>query len=169
MKLRWRDAAGGVAGLLVALGLALPGAAASLVNRPAPEFVRTDLQHQRIDLVAYRGRVVLLTFWATWCAPCQLEIPHLIAWQRRYSSAGLQVIAISMDDDATPVLRLMQKRGVNYPVILGDAKLGELYGGVLGLPLTYLIDRNGTVVARFAGETSIETLRRGVEGMLARR
>jgi cytochrome c biogenesis protein CcmG, thiol:disulfide interchange protein DsbE len=139
---------------------------ATLLHKPAPEFVRTDLQQQRIDLQAYRGRVVLLTFWATWCAPCQVEMPQFIAWQKKFGPQGLQIVAVSMDDDAEPVARLVRRRRVNYPIVMGDLKLAELYGGILGLPVTYLIDRHGIVAARFQGETSLETMRAQMEILL---
>jgi cytochrome c biogenesis protein CcmG/thiol:disulfide interchange protein DsbE len=74
-------------------------AASSLLHKEAPEFVRTDLKHQKLDLHTYRGKVVLLNFWATWCAPCQLEMPRFVAWQKQYGTRGLQIIGISMDDD----------------------------------------------------------------------
>ncbi len=155
--------------VLLAAGLVHAEASASLMHKPAPTFVRTDLQNQRIDLAAYRGRVVLLTFWATWCAPCQIEIPRFIEWQKQYRAKGLQIVAISMDDSSGPVVRLMKKRNVNYPVIMGDLKLGELYGGVLGLPVTYLIDRKGTVAARFQGESNLDLMQRRVEEVLSQK
>lgn len=138
-----------------------------LLHRQAPGFMRDDLNHHRVDLAAYRGRVVLLTFWATWCAPCQIEMPHFIDWQRRYESQGLQIVGISMDDDAAPVVSLTRKRGVNYPIVMGDEKLGTLYGGILGLPVTFLVDRKGVVVARFKGQTSLATMERAVQKALS--
>ena len=130
------------------------------MNRRAPEFARKDLAGKSVDLKNFRGKVVLLNFWATWCAPCQLEMPAFAAWQRQYGPDGLQVIGISMDDDATPVVGLVAKLKLNYPVLMGDANLGRQYGGVLGLPLTYLIDRDGVVRARFQGETDLKTIER---------
>lgn len=153
----------GCAGFLFAVAVAATAFAAqpgfTSMHKPAPEFVRADLSQQPIDLHAYRGQVVLLAFWATWCAPCQLEMPHFVAWQRQYGSKGLQIIAISMDDDAQPVRRLLQQRHVNYPVVMGDVKLAELYGGVMGLPVTFLIDRDGMVAARFKGESNLNLMR----------
>ena len=133
-------------------------AADTLVNKKAPEFVRKDLNGTSIDLKSLRGKVVLLDFWATWCAPCLIEMPEFAAWQREYGPRGLQVLGISMDDNAAPVRSLIGKTKLNYPVAMGDAKLGERYGGVLGLPLIYLIDRNGVVRAQFQGETDIKTI-----------
>jgi peroxiredoxin len=137
------------------------------VNRRAPEFARKDLAGKSVDLKNFRGKVVLLNFWATWCAPCQLEMPAFAAWQRQYGPDGLQVIGISMDDDATPVVGLVAKLKLNYPVLMGDANLGRQYGGVLGLPLTYLIDRDGVLRARFQGETDLKTIERRLQTILA--
>jgi len=120
--------------------------------------VRTDLKHQKLDFYAYRGKVVLLNFWATWCTPCQLEMPRFIDWQNRYGSRGLQIIGISMDDDPALARKLFDKMKLNYPVAMGDEQLGKLYGGVLGLPLTYLIDSQGKVQAKFEGETDLKQI-----------
>ena len=116
-----------------------------------------------------RGKVVLLNFWATWCAPCLIEMPVFGAWQQVYGPRGLQVIGISLDDDAAPVRKLLAKMKTNYPVAMGDAKVGEQYGGVLGLPLSFLIDRNGVVRARFQGETDLETIEKELRDMLDQR
>ena len=133
-------------------------AANSLLHKAAPEFVRTDLNHRRLDLHAYRGRIVLLSFWATWCAPCQLEMPRFTAWQSRYGPRDLQIIGISMDDDPALARRLVRKMNLNYPVAMGDEELGQLYGGVMGLPLTFLIDRHGNIEAQFQGEVNLDSI-----------
>lgn len=132
--------------------------ASSLLHKAAPEFVRTDLKHRRLDLRAYRGKVVLLNFWATWCAPCQLEMPRFAAWQSQYGSRGLQIIGISMDDDPASARSLVRKLKLNYPIAMGDEKLGQLYGGVMGLPLTFLIDRQGEVRAQIQGEATLDAI-----------
>ncbi len=132
--------------------------AGSLLHKEAPEFVRTDLKHRKLDLHAYRGKIVLLDFWATWCAPCLLEMPRFAAWQSQYGSRGLQIIGISMDDDPALARRVFNKLKLNYPVAMGDEKLGQLYGGVLGLPLTFLIDGQGRVQGQFQGETGLSVI-----------
>jgi cytochrome c biogenesis protein CcmG, thiol:disulfide interchange protein DsbE len=136
------------------------------VHKQAPVFVRNDLTGRRIDLHAYRGRVVLLNFWATWCGPCQVELPRFGAWQMQYGSQGLQVLAVSMDDEATPVRKLVRKLKLDFPVIMGDEKLGNLYGGVLGLPVTYLIGRDGTVAARLEGQADLPAMEERIKGLL---
>jgi peroxiredoxin len=159
-----------LSGLLLAVCLSTAAGHAygadSLLDKQAPEFVRTDLNGARIDLAGLRGKVVLLNFWATWCAPCQVEMPAFVAMQRQYGPQGLQIIGISMDDDPMLARNLYVKLKLNYPVAMGDEKLGLLYGGVLGLPLTYLIDRRGKVRARFQGETSLKTIELQVKHLI---
>lgn len=133
-------------------------AANSLLHKAAPQFVRTDLKHRRLDLRAYRGKVILLNFWATWCAPCQVEMPRFVAWQNQYGPRGLQIIGISMDDDPESARRLAKKLKLNYPVAMGDEELGQLYGGVLGLPLSFLIERHGNVHAEYRGEADLDSI-----------
>lgn len=128
-------------------------AGAPAVSTRAPDFSRPDLNRVPVHLAGYRGKVVLLDFWATWCAPCLNEIPRFVEWQRQYGPQGLQVLGVSMDDDASLVRKAGRKLHLNYPVVMGDEKLARLYGGILGLPVTYLIDRQGIVQARFQGET----------------
>lgn len=132
--------------------------ATSLLHKAAPEFVRTDLNHRRLALRAFRGKIVLLNFWATWCAPCQLEMPRFVAWQNQYGPRGLQIIGVSMDDDSAAANSLVKKLKLNYPVVMGDEKLGHSYGGVMGLPITFLIDSHGKVQAQYQGETNLNSI-----------
>ncbi len=146
----------GACGLLFACcGPGLGQVGESLVGRPAPEFSLQDLHGARVDLAKYRGKVVLLNFWATWCAPCRLEMPRFMQWQSEYGAQGLQVIGISVDDTEPPARRFAEKLRVSYPIAMGNARLGERYGGVLGVPVTFLIDRTGIVRARIDGETDL--------------
>jgi len=141
-------------------------ATTSLLHKQAPLFVRTDLENRKLDLRAYRGKVVLLDFWATWCASCELEMPRFVAWQTQYGPRGLQIIGISMDDDPALARRLYKKMKLNYPVAMGDEKLGQLYGGVLGLPLAFLIDSQGKVQAQFRGETDLNLIEERFKSLL---
>jgi peroxiredoxin len=138
----------------------------SLLQKNAPEIVLKDLNGKRVDLHAYRGKVVLLNFWATWCAPCQIEMPRFVAWQTEYGSRGLRVIGISMDDDPELARKLYKRLRLNYPVMMGNEKIGELYGGVLGLPVTFLIDSRGEVRAQFQGETDLNAMEEQLKALL---
>jgi thiol-disulfide isomerase/thioredoxin len=143
-------------------------AAESLLNRRAPDFVRRDLDGGSVNLARLRGNVVLLNFWATWCAPCEAEMPVFSHWQRDYGGSGLRVIGISMDDSEPPVGKLVGPLKLDYPIAMGDARLGGRYGGVLGLPLTFLIDRHGVVRARFEGLADLKAMERQMKELLAR-
>ena len=138
----------------------------SLVHQAAPVFVRDDLHHHRVDLGEMKGKVILLNFWATWCAPCQVEMPRFAEWQRVYGARGLQVIAVSMDDDAAPVRAYERRHPAPFPVLMGDAQLGRMYGGVLGLPATFLIDRRGMVAAHFKGAPHLGRMEAEVRRLL---
>ena len=124
--------------------------------------MRAALDNQSVDLAALRGRVVLLNFWATWCAACETEMPRFVEWQQKYREDGLSIIGISMDDDSSTVKAFLGKRRLNYPVVMGDEKLGLQYGGVLGLPVTYLVDRKGIIRARYQGGTGLDALEQAV-------
>jgi peroxiredoxin len=132
----------------------------------APDFSLQDLDGQPLNLASYRGKVVLLDFWATWCGPCRDEIPHFAQLQDKYRQQGLQVIGISMDDGPKPVREFYQKVGMNYPVALGNEKIAEAYGGVLGLPIAFLIGRDGRIHAKYIGEVNMSVLEHEIEALL---
>lgn len=134
-----------------------------LVHEPAPAFVRNDLSGRPVALEQYRGRVVLLDFWATWCAGCQVELPKFAAWQKKYGSQGFNVLAVSMDDTAAPVRRTVRRLQLDFPVVMGDAQLGDQYGGLLGLPVTYLVDRQGKILAKFKGDSDLDAMERAIQ------
>ncbi len=158
-----------LAAILAALLLAAGGRAATLPSVLAPDIGRTDLKGATVHLQDYRGRVVLVNFWATWCGPCLGEIPTFVAWQREFGAAKLQIIGVSMDDDAAPVRRFTKKTPLDYPVVMGDAALARDYGGVLGLPATFLVDASGAIVSRHIGETDLKSLHAEIDALLARR
>jgi len=143
--------------------------AAGGVLSVAPGFVLEDLDGQRLDLSSYRGRVVLLDFWATWCTPCRSEIPRFVNLQDRYRDQGLQVIGISMDDGPKPVRDFYREFKMNYPVALGTEKVAESYGGVLGLPINFLIARDGRIAAKYVGELEVPVLEREIQRLLQAR
>ena len=133
----------------------------------APDFSLPELNGQTLQLSTYRGKVVLLDFWATWCDPCREETPHLVELQNKYRDEGLQIIGISMDDSPEPVREFYQRFHMNYPVVMGNAQIGELYGGVLGLPIALVIDRDGRVYAKHIGATDVSVFEQDVRGLLA--
>ena len=170
-KSKRRGAGSWLLSLVIAFGLAAAPAAPrhdSLLNKPAPGLARMSLDKQRVDLSALRGRVVLLNFWATWCAPCQIEMPRFVVWQEKYKAEGLSIVGVSMDDEPDTVKAFLNKKKLNYPVVMGDEKLGLAYGGVLGLPVTYLIDRQGVIRARYQGETGLDGMEATIRQLLKR-
>jgi thiol-disulfide isomerase/thioredoxin len=120
----------------------------SEVNNPAPEFSLTDLNGKTVNLSQYKGKVIILDFWATWCPPCRSEIPHFIDLYNRYQDKGLVVIGIALDDEGAKVVKpFVDEYKINYPVILGNADVQKAYGGIQGIPTTFIINKNGTLVA----------------------
>jgi len=132
-------------------------AAASLVS--APDF----------DLGAYEGQVVLLNFWATWCAPCRAEMPDLVELQRDLGPKGLQIIGVAMDQTGKQaVAPYLEQQPVNYPIVLDpDAKIGQRYGGIPALPTTLLIGPGGEVQRRIVGRIQPQPLRKRLDELLA--
>jgi cytochrome c biogenesis protein CcmG, thiol:disulfide interchange protein DsbE len=136
------------------------------VGRPAPNFSRPTLAGSPFQFSTVRGKVVLLNFWASWCGPCLVEMPKFAEWQKLYGADGLQIVGVSMDDERGAASEVYRKYKLNYPAVMGDAKLGDLYGGVLGLPVTYLIDRNGVVRYAHNGITDLGALEAEIKEML---
>ena len=141
-------------------GVAGGGGTAAVVKfakdpEPAPPFLMSDVDGQPISSAAYRGKIVLLSFWATWCPPCRLEIPELIELQAKYKDK-LQIIGISEDDADTPqevdhVKEVAAKMGINYPVVMATKDVVDAYGGVPALPTTFVLNTEGKVVQKHVG------------------
>ena len=135
----------------------------------APEFSLTDMTGQQLRLSDYRGKVVLLDFWATWCGPCREEIPHFVELQNKLGDQGFQIIGVSMDDGPEPVRDFYRQFKMNYPVVMGNAQIGELYSGVLGLPIAFVIGRDSRIYSKHIGATDISLLEREIEAQLPAR
>jgi thiol-disulfide isomerase/thioredoxin len=134
----------------------------------APAFTLTDIFGHGLSLNQYRGKVVLLDFWATWCGPCRSEIPGFIQLQRNYASQGFQIIGISEDQGgAGPVLDFYKQEGLDYRVALDNGKVSELYGGIIGLPTTFLIGRDGRIYEKLPGAVGADYFEPGIKSLLA--
>jgi cytochrome c biogenesis protein CcmG, thiol:disulfide interchange protein DsbE len=132
----------------------------------APDFSLPNLAGGQLTLSTYRGKVVLLDFWATWCDPCREEIPRFVDMQNKYGNRGLQIIGVSMDDGPEPVREFYQRFKMNYPVAMGNATIGQAYGGVLGLPIAFLIGRDGSIQAKHIGATDISVFEKEIVSLL---
>lgn len=129
-----------------------PGAVGAMRGQTAPDFELNSLDGKKVHLADYRGKAVLLNFWATWCEPCKIEMPWFVQLEKQYGPEGLQVIGVAMDDTSEPeIAQFAKEMGVNYPVLLGKESVGDAYGGIIHLPTTFYIDRNGKIVERIEG------------------
>ena len=148
------DAAGGAAQFL-----------SPLKGQPAPGFTLEDLSGNKVSLAGYKGKAVLLNFWATWCGPCKIETPWLIELRNQYAAQGFEILGISVDDidrddpaklsgEKQEIARFVQQMHMPYPVLIDGDSLSKPYGGLDALPASFFVDRNGTVVASQLGLTS---------------
>ena len=121
-------------------------------RKAAPDFALKDIDGKTVHLSDYKGKVVLLDFWATWCAPCKIEIPWFMSFEQQYKDKGFAVLGVSMDDEGWTVVKpYLQQMKINSRVVLGNDKVGDQYGGVDSLPTTLLIDRQGRIAATHVG------------------
>jgi len=121
-------------------------------SKLAPDFTLKDASGHRLSLSDYKGKVVLLNFWATWCVPCKTEIPWFIDFEKRFQSQGFTVLGVSMDEEGWKAINpYVAAAKINYPIVLGNEEVNQLYGGFEALPTTLLIDRDGKVAFLHAG------------------
>jgi thiol-disulfide isomerase/thioredoxin len=136
-------------------------------TRLAPGWDLRGLDSKTVHSTDFMGNVVVLDFWATWCPPCRAEIPGLVGLQKKYGAHGLAVVAVSVDEAGLKAVKsFAEKNGVNYPVVLTDNKVVDAYGGIDGLPTTFIIDRAGHIVKRHLGFTAPAELEREVAPLL---
>ena len=134
---------------------------------PAPTWQLSDLAGQTVSSEQFKGKVVVVDFWATWCPPCVAEIPSYIALQKKYAAQGLVIIGISMDRRGpAAVERFAAARGINYTIVMGNDASAEAFGGIEALPTTFLINRQGVIVHQKIGAGSPEEYEKLVQQAL---
>jgi thiol-disulfide isomerase/thioredoxin len=148
----------------------------TLAGKPAPEMTLKDLDGKDLSLAQYKGKVVLVNFWATWCEPCQVEIPWLIEIQQKYAAKGFTVLGIAMDEEGASVVTPWvgkerfdvngTKSQMNYPIVIGSDAAADKFGGLLGYPTSVLISRDGKIVKRITGIISKEEISNSIESQL---
>ncbi len=137
-------------------------------ERPvAPAWKLAGLDGKPVSLADFKGKVVVLDFWATWCAPCRDEIPGFVELQKQFGDRGLVVVGVSLDEEGAPfVQKFVRQHGVSYPVVLGSREVVAAYDGVDALPTTFIIDREGKIVKGHRGFTPPETFAAEVAPLL---
>ena len=145
------------------------GAACPANAKPANlSFTLKDLSNQSVKLSAFKGKVILLDFWATWCGPCKIEIPWFIEFQQKYGKQGLQVVGVSIDDTLDKLKPYVSQMKMNYMVLQGldqDA-MQDAYGPMFGIPITVVISRDGKMCNKHVGLSSKEAFERQIKSLL---
>jgi peroxiredoxin len=142
--------------------------AGKLQGQVAPDFTLKTPDGKTMSLSDFRGKAVLLNFWATWCEPCKVEMPWFVDLQAKYAPQGLQVLGVAMDDSSPgDIASFAQKMGVNYPVLIGKEEVGAQYGGIDYLPSTFYIGRDGKVLEHVFGLVSRSEIETNIERALS--
>ena len=148
-------------------GTTTQAAEASATVEPAPEFKLETLDGSTLSLSDHAGEVVLLNFWATWCGPCKIEMPWFIEFQRKYKDKGFSVIAVSLDEEGWDVVRpFAEDLQANFPIALGDDQVAEKFGGIMALPTTLIINKEGQIVSRHTGLVDKSAYAEEIESLL---
>ncbi len=147
--------------------------AAAPISKPEPDVKLKDLTGKDVALADLKGKVVFVNFWATWCGPCQEEIPSLIEMQNKYASKGFTVLGIAMDDEGKSVVAPFvakekyevngQKVLINYPIVIGSDEAADKFGGIMGYPTSFLISRSGKQIMKFQGPPDPAIVEKAVE------
>lgn len=136
-------------------------------DRVAPDWQLQDLEGKSVRLSDFKGKVVVLNFWATWCPPCRREIPDFVALQKQYADKGLVIIGVSLDEGGAAVVKpFVKKMGINYPVVMGDQKTMAAYGGIQVVPTTFIIDKTGKLAAQHEGGADRATFEAEIKPLL---
>ncbi|MCK4353136.1 TlpA family protein disulfide reductase [candidate division WOR-3 bacterium] len=118
----------------------------------APDFTLPELGGEQFTFSSLKGKVIILDFWATWCGPCRVEIPDFISLYKKYKDKGLEIIGISLDrDKESAVAPFARQMGINYIIVFGGKEVTEKYGGIRGIPTTFIIDQKGNIFKKYVG------------------
>lgn len=124
-------------------------------RKAAPEFQLKDADGRNVSLADFRGKVVLLNFWATWCGPCKIEIPWFVEFQQKYKGEGFEVLGVALDEEGWSVVKpFLAEQKVNYRVMVGNDSVSERYGGIDNLPTTFVLDQDGRIFSTHVGLVS---------------
>jgi peroxiredoxin len=136
-------------------------------RKPAPDFSLKDVNGREVKLSDYKGKVVLLNFWATWCGPCKIEIPWFIDFEQRFKDRGFAVLGVSMDEDGWESVKpYLEGRKVNYRVVIGNDEVADQYGGVSSLPTSFILDQTGRIASVHVGLVSKSVYQNEIEHLL---
>ncbi len=132
------------------------------------DFTLKDVEGKDVTLADFKGKVILLDFWATWCGPCKVEIPHFVEFQKTYGTQGLQIVGVSVDDPVDKLAPYVKEMGMNYPVLqgLGRDDLQDAFGPILGIPVSVMISRDGKVCATHTGLTEKDVFEQEIKALL---
>jgi len=146
----------------------LATAKSNMVDNAAPDFTLYTLDGKEVKLSDYLGKVVILDFWATWCAPCRKGIPDLISIQNEYKD-NLVVIGISLDQRSTQdeLIPFIKSYGINYPVVLGNIEVSAAYGNIQAIPTSFIIDQEGNIINKHIGLVPKSTLTEEINSLLS--
>lgn len=149
------------------IGDSQPISSTDAKGKQAPDFALQDLQGKQVKLSDFRGKAVLLNFWATFCGPCKVEMPWLVELQKQYGPQGFEIVGVALDDSGKETIEKFAKQmGVNYTILQGQDAVGDAYGAV-GLPATYYIDRSGKIVDSALGLVTRSEIEDNIKKSLA--
>ncbi|MGB9416684.1 MAG: TlpA disulfide reductase family protein [Acidobacteriaceae bacterium] len=141
----------------------------NLRGKKAPPFTLKTQDGRKVSLADYKGKAVLVNFWATWCVPCKLEMPWFVDLEKQYASQGFEILGVNEDDekDHGEIDKFAKKIGVNYPILLGNDAISKAYGGIEVLPTSFYVGRDGKVVEEAAGLISRDEIEANIRKAMA--